>query len=461
MITVYDIIIIIVIVLIITPLILAIIITSRRPKFGRFDNVSSRRKFGNGPEDDAEISELDQIALNIDENLDAEIIEPQILTNALKYIGKSRHLIPKLKKELDEYRKHGVMPYSEHEVIPISEHEVIPISDHYSQIADNNARHKEYKETYEKTFQAHLDASHDKIEELTSELERLRKVLSTNNAELERLRSLNAEKNQQSVNMQPSGNTKEIITYKRELAELRENRKKTSEINELLLRENNQLQESNDDLQTRLATLEKTNKSIYMQIEQFTHQIGEITFQNNKLQQIINAKDRELAGLNKQINEINKHEPNNRDESYNYGLSLGNEIGDKLENNFLAENSVEDEFSSAKITELNATIQAQSAQLAKLQTELDLLRSENDALKKSILTLQARLTAESAKVANLEQQNADLKEHIEQCRNTKDQVGSDSNGRLYELIKENTELVNKLESLINDTPPQTNDTSSQ
>jgi hypothetical protein len=39
MITVYDIIIIIVIVLIITPLIISIIITSRRPKFGRFDTL--------------------------------------------------------------------------------------------------------------------------------------------------------------------------------------------------------------------------------------------------------------------------------------------------------------------------------------------------------------------------------------------------------------------------------------
>jgi hypothetical protein len=45
------------------------------------------------------------------------------------------------------------------------------------------------------------------------------------------------------------------------------------------------------------------------------------------------------------------------------------------------------------------------------------------------------------------------KQEIGQCRNNKDQVGSDSNQRLYELIKENKKLVNELDLSINETPP--------
>lgn len=454
MITLYDIIIIIVIVLIIAPLILAIIITSRRPKFGRFDNVSSRRKFGSGVDEDAEIRKLDQTAFNIDENIEADIIPPQILTNALTYIGKSRHLIPKLKKELDEYRKHGVMPISEHEVIPISDHEVIPISEHESRIASKEARHREYKETYGRIFQERLDASNDKIEELTSELERLRVLLSTNNAELERLRSLNDKKNQQSDNMQPSGNTKEIKQYTDKIKELREKRNRILDRNDELNDINNTLEENNASLQTSLETLEQENRKIHAEIENFTQQIGEITAQNKRLQQTINEKNHEISQL-KTHNISVSH--NRNEESYDYGHSLADELGnnfDPVEDTNL-ENAVREEFenNNSENAKLKETIQSQLEQLEQLTRDINSLRSENEELKRLNLELQAKLTAESAKVANLEQQNKALEQEIEQCRNTKDQVGSDSNSRLYELIKENTVLVNELESSINDTPP--------
>ena len=151
MITLYDIIIIIVIVLIIAPLILAIIITSRRPKFGRFDNVSSRRKFGSGLDEDAEILELDQIYENMNTNLKTNKQE-QVFKNMAEYIEKSQPLIAKLKQELDKYGKPGVMSISEHD----------------SQIANNNARHTKDFSDLRKTFQEQLDSSQTEIEKLTS-----------------------------------------------------------------------------------------------------------------------------------------------------------------------------------------------------------------------------------------------------------------------------------------------------
>ena len=438
MITVYDIIIIIVIVLIIAPLILAIIITSRRPKFGRFDNVSNRRKFGSGVEEDAKISELDKIYEHMEANVRANK-KDLILQNALDYVLKSKPLITKLKQELDEYGEPGT----------------IPISDHKSIITTNKARHQKDFSDVSAQFQERLDASQTEIDRLTSELERLRGVLVQNNIELMRLKRLNAEKNKQSDNMQPSGNTEEIKQYERELADLRENRKKTSNINELLRGENNILEENNTSLQTSLETLEEENKRINDKIDMFTQQIGEITAQNKRLQQIIYNKDAEIAQLKTQNIPVSQHRG---DESYDYGHSLADALDD-----LNLENAVREEFENNNYenTKLQEIIQAQLAQLEQLTRDINSLRSENEELKKLNLELRARFDAESVKVANLEQQNKALQTEIEQCQNTKDQVESDSNGRLYELIKENTELVNKLESSINDTPPQMNETSSQ
>ena len=271
----------------------------------------------------------------------------------------------------------------------------------------------------------------------------------------------NNERNKQPVNAQPSGNTEKIRQYKLELADLREKREKILDRDEELQEANNQLQENNTSLQTRLATLEQVNKTIHAEIKNFTQQIDKITAQNKRLQQTISENEAKISQLETNSISVSHHR---NEESYDYDHSVGLSLGDEFLDDQNFENVMPEDFenSNNENAKLQETIQAQQAKLEQLTRDIGLLRSENDALNKSILTLQAELKTKSEEVEELKQENADLKEHIEQCRNTKDQVGSDSNGRLYELIKENTVLVNELESSINDTPPpQMNETSSQ
>jgi chromosome segregation ATPase len=426
MITVYDIIIIIVIVLIITPLIISIIITSRRPKFGRFDTLI--KKIGSGPKEEAEINELNGIVSNINDNLSNGQVSQEKYIQALTYIEKSQPLITKLKTQLDEYGKPGVIPISKHESIINAQHQ----------------RHQKDFSDLNKTFQEQLNASQAEINRLTLELARLRVLLVQNNAELVRLRHLD-ERNKQPVNVQLSGNTKEIKQYQDEIKELRANRKQTSDINEQLKNENNTLKESNKALQTHLETLEKENKRISADINNFITNIKEIHAQNNELEQIIHEKNIEILQL-KQINEIHTHATHHHDEvSDEYDNSLADDLGNAMQEEFQNSNN--------ENTKLQETIQSQQAQLEQLTKDIDLLRSENYRLNQSILELQAKLKAKSEEVEELKQQNEALKQEIGQCRNNKDQVGSDSNQRLYELIKENKKLVNELDLSINETPP--------
>lgn len=432
MITLYDIIIIIVIVLIITPLIIAIIITSRRPKFGRLDTLSNKSNIiGSGPEDD-EIGELNQMYGNITSNLSKGQVTQQKYQTTLQYIDKSHTLIAKLKEQLDEYGKPGVMPISNYE----------------NRIADTTGRYTSDNKQITAQCQDQLNISQEKIDQLQSDLERLRTLLSQNNIELEQLRK------QKTANIQSSDNTKlqSENQCKNELEKLKGRRKIILDNNKELNLKNEGLLDNNESLQKRLKELETVNTGILAHINDFTQRIKQMTDENTKLNQLITEQDAEILNLKKANFDAHYYNHDQSLEDNNQSLEDNEQsLGDIFNGLNVDEHN---QLQSEQLKQLTDTITSQSNQLEQLERDINVLRLENIELKRLNFELQTQLTAESAKVAALEQKNVKLTKDIQQCQSKQhtDQVGSDSNKKLYKLINDNTQLVNNLEESINTQP---------